>query len=69
MGCPGSEVEELRLVMGELEMGGSGDGGRSCRCRGWPVEEANGDVEVVRGSLAMKPCTVMTGGRQRNIIG
>ena len=26
MGCPGSEVEELRLVMGELEMGGSGDG-------------------------------------------
>ena len=55
MGWPGSEVEELRVVMGGLEMGSSGDGSRSCRCRGWPVaevdEDVDVDVEVVRGGL------------------
>ena len=55
-GCPGSEVEELRLVMDGLEMGNSGDGSRSCRCRGWPVAEVNGDVEVVRGGLEEQEC-------------
>ena len=39
--------------MGGFEMGSSGDGSRSCRCRGWPVAavEEDVDVEVVRGGL------------------